>query len=98
LPSSQPKAQPKSAATDKHTANNAKTGAAAGRGGRGKGPRRARTSRPAKKTQEELDSEMADYFDGANNAENTNAAAPAAANGDAAMEDDILVNITSNLS
>ena len=87
---SQPKAQPKSAATDKHTGANAKTAAA------GKGPNKKRgkprSARPAKKTAEELDSEMADYFEaGAANGENTNGAAPAAAaTGDAPMEDEIM--------
>ncbi|KAL2759655.1 hypothetical protein ACRALDRAFT_1060337 [Sodiomyces alcalophilus JCM 7366] len=90
----QPKAQPKSAASDKHNANGAK-GAGANAGARGRKTRRPRTSRPAKKTAEELDSEMADYFESANNAaatENTNgaAAAPAATNGDAPMEDEIM--------
>lgn len=90
---SQPKAQPKSAATVKHGANaaaGAKAGAA-GKPARAK-PRRGRNSRPAKKTAEELDSEMADYFV-ANNENGTAApaaAAPAATNGDAAMDDDIL--------
>lgn len=87
---SQPKAQPKSAATVKHGANETKAGAA-GKPAR-KGPRRGRNNRPSKKTAEELDSEMADYFEGqAANNENGNAAtAPAATNGDAPMEDDIL--------
>ncbi|KAM5378882.1 hypothetical protein ACJZ2D_004184 [Fusarium nematophilum] len=86
----QPKAQPKSAAADKHNAGVAK-------GGPAKAPankkRRARNARPAKKTAEELDSDMLDYFTSAPNAEaGTNAAAapaaPAAA-GDALMEDEI---------
>ncbi|OBT54083.1 hypothetical protein VE04_05651 [Pseudogymnoascus sp. 24MN13] len=49
------------------------------------GPRR---SPPAKKTAEELDSEMADYFDAT--AAPAEAAAPVAANGDAPMDDEIL--------
>lgn len=54
--------------------------------------RRTRNPRPAKKTAEELDSEMADYFVSAANNENNNSGAPAAANGgDAAMEDEIMV-------
>lgn len=86
---SQPKVQPKSAATVKRGAIGAKA-TTAGKPAR-KGPRRARNNRPAKKTAEELDSEMADYFEGQNaNAEGGNAAAPAATNGDAPMEDDIL--------
>ena len=44
-----------------------------------------RNARPAKKTKDELDAEMADYFDGSNgNAENATGGAPTAAtNGDA---------------
>jgi len=88
----QPKPQPKSAAADKHNANAAKGGVAA------KGPankrRRGRNNRPAKKTAEELDSEMADYFVAAPGASASNdnaAAAPAApATGDAPMEDEIM--------
>ncbi|KAK2066064.1 hypothetical protein LY76DRAFT_678776 [Colletotrichum caudatum] len=94
----QPKAQPKSAANNKrnNTSNAANKGAAAP-GARGKKPeRRARTGRPAKKTAEELDSEMADYFESGTNAAGENGApasaapAPAAANGDAPMEDEIM--------
>jgi THO complex subunit 4 len=88
----QPKAQPKSAAADKKAnATNGKAGAAGGKAGK-KGPRRGRSHRPVKKTAEELDSEMADYFDNANTANNdANAAAPApAAGGDAPMEEDVL--------
>lgn len=86
--------QPKSAASDKHNANGPKS-ASTSASARGRRTRRPRTSRPAKKTAEELDSEMADYFESANNAtatENTNgaAAAPAATNGDAPMEDEIM--------
>ncbi|KAK3397305.1 hypothetical protein B0T20DRAFT_254416 [Sordaria brevicollis] len=85
----QPKAQPKSAATVKHAAN-APKGAAAAKLGHKKGLRRPRSARPAKKTVEELDSEMADYFE-SGNTDNANGAAPAAANGgDAPMEDEIL--------
>ncbi|EFX03773.1 RNA annealing protein [Grosmannia clavigera kw1407] len=91
---SQPKPQPKSAASDKTAAKNATNA----KGGAKKPARRARNSRPAKKTAEELDSEMADYFDGAS--ANANGAAPAAANGaaapapaangDAPMDDEIM--------
>ena len=87
----QPKAQPKSAATVKKNANApaGKGGATAGRGGK-KTTRGGRSNRPVKKTAEELDSEMADYFDGAAE-NNANAGAPAAAaGGDAAMEEDVL--------
>ncbi|KAB5582504.1 hypothetical protein GE09DRAFT_1075205 [Coniochaeta sp. 2T2.1] len=93
---SQPKAQPKSAATVKHGAGanaaaGAKTGAAA-KNSRNK-PRRARSGRPTKKTAEELDSEMADYFVAGSNENGAAApaAAPAAATStDAPMDDDIL--------
>lgn len=90
---SQPKPQPKSAAADKHNANAAKGGVAA------KGPankrRRGRNNRPAKKTAEELDHEMDDYFVGtAPGASANNDAATAApavpASGDAPMEDEIM--------
>lgn len=83
-----PKAQPKSAAADKHNAGAAKGGAAKGAAANKK--RRGRNNRPAKKTREELDSEMNDYFDAAANPEANNAAAPApapaAAGGDADMD------------
>ncbi|KAL2105995.1 hypothetical protein VUR80DRAFT_7439 [Thermomyces stellatus] len=73
----QPKAQPKSAASDKHGAAAKKTGQAASRG---RGRRRGgRSARPAKKTTEELDSEMADYFNSAANGNNEASAQPAAA-------------------
>lgn len=85
--SHQPKIHPKSAAVVKN-ANGAKGGPAAKPANK-KPLRRGRNSRPAKKTAEELDSEMADYFENANN-DNSNAAAPAAASGDAPMEDEIL--------
>lgn len=81
--------QPKSAAAVKHGANGAKTGAGNKVVKKG-GPRRARTGRPSKKTAEELDSEMADYFDGAAATTETATGAAPAANGDAQMEDEIL--------
>ncbi|KAI1769660.1 RNA recognition domain-containing protein [Hypoxylon sp. FL1150] len=87
---SQPKAQPKSAANDK---KKDAPGKATGAGARGRGKRRtgARNGRPAKKSAEELDHDMADYFEAGNQNENTNgAAAPAVTNGDAPMEDEIL--------
>lgn len=86
----QPKPQPKSAAADKRTTGVAKAGVAGARGGRGKRGRGGRTGRPTKKTAEELDSEMADYFGGGENNENGNGAPPAATNGDAPMDDEIL--------
>lgn len=84
----QPKPQPKSAAADKHNnANGAK-------GGIAKGPnkkRRGRNARPAKKTSEELDLEMEDYYNAAPANNEAAVSAPAApANGDAPMEDQIL--------
>ncbi|PTB70013.1 hypothetical protein BBK36DRAFT_1189251 [Trichoderma citrinoviride] len=92
---SQPKVQPKSAAGKKQNAAATKVGGAKGAAANANKKRRGRNARPAKKTQEELDSEMADYFVGANNTEAAGAApagaAPAPANGDAAMEDEIMV-------
>lgn len=86
----QPKAQPKSAANNKKKEATGKA-AASNAGGRG-GKRRPRNARPAKKTTEELDSEMADYFVAANQQPNENASgsAPAATNGDAPMDDEII--------
>jgi len=80
-----PKAQPKSAATVKHSA--ATKGAATAKKGK-KGPVKAKSVRPAKKTAEELDSEMADYFVGASG--EASAAPAAATSGDAPMEDEVL--------
>lgn len=86
----QPKVQPKSAAAVKKNASTGKGNAAAGKGAK-KTARAGRINRPAKKTAEELDSEMADYFVSGNTDSNANAAAPAAAaGGDAAMEEDVL--------
>ncbi|KAI1210279.1 RNA recognition domain-containing protein [Annulohypoxylon truncatum] len=85
----QPKAQPKSAANDK---KKEAAGKAVGSGARGRKRRGGpRSGRPAKKTAEELDEEMADYFEAGNQNENANGNAPAATNGDAPMEDEILV-------
>jgi len=85
----QPKPQPKSAASTKPA------GAAGTRGkstrARGRGGRNAR---PAKKTAEELDSEMVDYWQNGTATTETdgtaNGAAQPAANGDANMDDEIL--------
>ena len=52
--------------------------------------RKGRSARPAKKTAEELDSEMADYFVQGANGESATDGAQTAANGDAAMDDEIL--------
>jgi len=84
----QPKSQPKSAVPSK----NAQAGGAGTRGksarGRGRG---GRNPRPTKKTAEELDSEMADYWEtGANATGGETTTAQPAANGDAAMDDEIL--------
>lgn len=84
--SSQPKSQPKSAAVTKGTT------ATRGKAARGRGGK-AKNGRPAKKTAEELDSEMADYFGGSNTEGAAAATQPAAnGNGDAAMDDEILVS------
>ncbi|KAK7948181.1 RNA binding domain-containing protein [Apiospora aurea] len=90
-PKSQPKAQPKSAASTKKDAatKDAGAGAAGARGRGGRAARRGKSARPAKKTAEELDSEMADYWGSGNPNENTNGSAPTAGNDDAAMEDEI---------
>jgi THO complex subunit 4 len=93
---SQPKSQPKSAATTKATTGAAGGNASGGRAGRRGRGGRARNSRPAKKTAEELDSEMADYFDNGGAAATetgvaTNGVAQPAANGDV-MEDEVLVS------
>lgn len=84
----QPKSQPKSAANNKKKEPTGKA-ASSNTGGRG-GKRRPRNARPAKKTTEELDSEMADYFVAANQNENASGSAPAATNGDAPMDDEII--------
>ncbi|KAH8803837.1 putative mRNA export protein mlo3 [Hyaloscypha sp. PMI_1271] len=81
---SQPKPQPKSAAVTKTA------GATRGRGKGGRGKGAARNARPAKKTAEELDSEMVDYWQAGAAATETNGAAQPAAGGDANMDDEIL--------
>lgn len=89
----QPKAQPKSAAADKKKDAASRLTASGARGGR-KRSRGGRSARPTKKSAEELDSEMADYFEAGNQNENTDGAAPAATNGDAPMDDEILVRLS----
>jgi THO complex subunit 4 len=87
---SQPKSQPKSAVPTK---NNGAGSGARGKGGRG--AKKTRNPRPAKKTAEELDSEMADYWEtGATNGGDATATIGAAqpANGDANMDEEILVS------
>ncbi|CAL3962430.1 unnamed protein product, partial [Diplocarpon coronariae] len=82
-----PKTQPKSAAVTKTAAAGATRGKGRGRGGRGG----ARSARPAKKTAEELDSEMVDYWQtGATATEGAAAGSAPAAAGDANMDDEIL--------
>lgn len=89
--------QPKKDKPKPATADKAAPAAGKGRGeatrGRGKG--RGGRERQKKKTIEELDAEMADYFptaEGSNDAMATNGAeaAPAAAVGDTAMDDEML--------
>jgi len=83
----QPKSQPKSAAVTKASGGVA-AGGARGRSARGRGGKVGGRVRQTKKTAEELDSEMADYWEsGANGAEATGTAQPA---GDATMDDEIL--------
>jgi THO complex subunit 4 len=83
--------QPKKDKPKPATAEKAADGAARGRGqqtrGRGRG-RGGREARPKKKTVEELDAEMADYFPGGETSTGGADAAPIATGGDAAMIDD----------
>lgn len=89
--------QPKKDQPKPATAAKATPAAGRGRGeGRGRGRGRGGRDRPKKKTVEELDAEMADYFpaggEGNNGAMATGGAdvAPAAAGGDTAMDDEML--------
>jgi THO complex subunit 4 len=89
----QPKAQPKSATAGRKAAVGKGAVAKAGGAKAGEKKRRGKNVRPAKKTTEELDAEMGDYF----TANNDSAAAPVApataaapATGDAAMQDEIM--------
>lgn len=75
---------PKTAAKGKKVGT--ATGAAAKDGKKGRAGR-PKNARPAKKTADELDAEMADYFDAA---KTTTEGTGAAANGDAQMEDEIM--------
>lgn len=86
---SQPKSQPKSAAAPKKNEAATRGKNARGRGGK------ARNPRPAKKTAEELDSEMVDYWNNGAAATETEGAANGAGQvasngGDANMDDEIL--------
>lgn len=88
IPRSQPKKdKPKPATAEK-------AAPASGRGGkqtRGKGKGRGgREARPKKKTMEELDAEMADYFPGGEANVNTAAPNTVVAGGDTAMDDEML--------
>ncbi|KZF19505.1 hypothetical protein L228DRAFT_241724 [Xylona heveae TC161] len=99
----QPKNQPKAAAAAPKQAAAGASAAPKATRGRGRGRRGRNTTRPKRKTAEELDAEMVDYFGN----ENTNGAAagteaapvtngaapapaPAAAGGDTGMEDEIM--------
>lgn len=77
---STPKSTPKSAASTKGAS--ARGGKGAGRGGR-----KGKNARPTKKTAEELDSEMVDYFGGGSTDAAAAGAAQPAANGDANMDE-----------
>ncbi|KAL1792138.1 hypothetical protein ACET3X_009889 [Alternaria dauci] len=86
--------QPKKDKPKPATAEKAAPGATRGRGqtrGKGKG-RGGRDARPKKKTVEELDAEMADYFPGGetNAAAGTAEVAQITAGGDTAMDDEML--------
>ncbi|CAN9185801.1 unnamed protein product [Alternaria alternata] len=86
--------QPKKDKPKPATAEKAAPGATRGRGqtrGKGKG-RGGREARPKKKTVEELDAEMADYFPGGetNAAAGTAEVAQITAGGDTAMDDEML--------
>ncbi|KAG8628451.1 hypothetical protein KVT40_004324 [Elsinoe batatas] len=93
-------AAPKNAAAAKPKAAGGKpvNGAAPASDQNGRRAKKPRNARPKKKTAEELDADMADYFEpgtaGAAPAAATNGAAPAAAaaptGGEAAMEDEIM--------
>lgn len=87
----QPKAQPKSATAGKKGALGKGAVAKPGAAKAGDKKRRGKNVRPAKKTTEELDAEMGDYFTPGTDSASAPAAAPAAAgNGDAAMQDEIM--------
>lgn len=81
---------PKPAASTKTSGKTAKPVSAA-RGAAGKKGRggKAKSARPAKKSAEELDAEMVDYFDAAKSTTEANGAA-ATNGGDAQMEDEIM--------
>ncbi|KAI1004006.1 hypothetical protein K3495_g4205 [Podosphaera aphanis] len=76
------KPQPKSAANPKPNTSSGNRGKRAPRGGR--------SGRPVKKTAEELDTEMVDYWQNGNAGAETNGAPAPTTNGDASMENEIL--------
>lgn len=82
MTNSGPKNQPKSAVPTKNGTGSAR--------GKARGAKKARNPRPAKKTAEELDSEMADYWESGANGGEAAATNGAAANGDANMDEEIL--------
>ena len=77
ISNSQSKSQPKSAAAVKATTNGAST-----RGARGRGRGGRKAGRPKRKTADELDAEMVDYFDAPNGDGAVNGNAQATANDD----------------
>lgn len=93
---SQPKAQPKSAAITRSSNNDSIRG---GRG-RGRGRRGRNAGRAKPKTADELDAEMADYFDAGDANANDNTTAngagtqQAVGNTDTGMDDDIMVGLS----
>jgi THO complex subunit 4 len=86
----QPKVQPKSAATYKRGVSGVKAGAnpkGVMKGISAAAVRRGRNYRATKKTAEQLDAELADFFRHANSNNNNSAGASAAVDGDVSMED-----------
>ncbi|KAL9107390.1 MAG: hypothetical protein Q9227_007674 [Pyrenula ochraceoflavens] len=86
--SANPKAQPKSAVADKNATKN-KDGKRVGRAKRGRN-----AGRPKRKTAEELDAEMMDYFGGTNGDANAGTADAAATNGNANAGGDAMDEIS----
>ncbi|KAG6005024.1 hypothetical protein E4U21_000539 [Claviceps maximensis] len=90
----QPKVQPKSAASGKGASGVGKTGIG-GKAAAANKKRRGRNARPTKKTADELDTDMANYFSGSVDGTSNAAAVPAsaAASADAPMEDEIMLQL-----
>lgn len=87
------RSQPKKDKPKPATATKATTAATRGRGAGRRRGRGGRNTGPKKKTLEELDAEMADYFpaaEGGNDAMVTNGNTTQAASGDTAMDDEML--------